>query len=190
MTIETPAPSPIVVDPPPEISRESHLPLLKAALQATEGPVLELGSGDGSTPFLHEACAEQDRYLLTVESDWKWYKKWREMVGEMHRLALVSDWSELPLMPPVGKRWAVALVDNAPPKSRRLNVCRLQGFAEIVIVHDTEHEGPTSIYGFTPDIWLRWRHIVHDNRGRKGKVPKRTTALSDRIDITQWAIPA
>ena len=178
------------IEKPPAVSRESHLPLLKAALSVTSGPVLELGSGDGSTPFLHEHCLRHDRYLFTAESHPVWYEKWREMAGDLHRLALVRDWLEVPLLPPVGDRWAVVLVDNHPPETRRANLTRFQGAADIIVAHDTEQEGRNSCYRFTSDLWIRWRYVLHDGRGRKGDKLKRTSALSDRIDVSRWTLCA
>ena len=42
----------------------SHLPLLMAVMARTDGPVLELGMGYGSSLFLHWACAACPREIV------------------------------------------------------------------------------------------------------------------------------
>jgi hypothetical protein len=110
------------------------------------------------------------------------------MPSDLHRFALVYGWGEVPIVPPFGDHWSVVFVDNAPPATRRTNVARFQGAADIVVVHDTDQEGRNSMYCFTADLWRRWRYVLHDDRARKGEMPKRTTALSDRIDVSRWEL--
>jgi hypothetical protein len=51
----------------------SHLPLLMKLLDQTNGPVLELGMGLFSTPFLHWACYEKKRSLVSYENKKDFY---------------------------------------------------------------------------------------------------------------------
>jgi TusA-related sulfurtransferase len=175
-------PEPVVLEAPPANRHFTHLPLLKAAAALTEGAILELGSGEGSTRALHEICANTGRKLLTVESDWKWYRKLCELRSDFHRFAFVRDWSEAPLLPPVGGRWGVVLVDLAPAPARRGAVARYQGAADIIIAHDTEpkHE---RLYGYSADLWDRFAYTLHDDR-----TDCHATALSDTLDVRQWSL--
>lgn len=57
----------------------SHRPLLWEALRLTPGtPVLELGMGHGSTPYLARYCEQETRALYSAEADPAWYLR---MVG-------------------------------------------------------------------------------------------------------------
>jgi hypothetical protein len=162
---------PVVLDPPPANRHFTHLPLLKAAAACTGGPVLELGSGDGSTRALHEICASTGRKLLTVENDWGWYKKLSDLRCEFHRFAFVRSWDEAPLLPPVGARWGIVLVDQSPGPARRAAVARYT---------EPEHE---RLYDYTPDLWDRFAYVLHDERTKC-----RSTALSDVVDVSQWSL--
>lgn len=173
--------SAVVLDPPPADRHFTHLPMLKAAAGLTEGTILELGSGEGSTRVLHEICANTGRKLLTVESDWGWYRKLSELRCEFHRFAFVRDWLEAPLLPPVGGRWGIVLVDQSPGPVRRAAVARYQGAADIIIAHDTEPEHH-KLYGYSDDLWDRFAYVLHDER-----TECRTTALSDTVDVRQWS---
>jgi hypothetical protein len=171
----------VTLDAAPAEGRYSHLPLLKAAAACSDGAILELGSGEGSTRVLHEICANTGRKLMTVESDWKWSRKLSELRSDFHRFAFVRDWAEAPLLPPMGTRWGVVLVDLAPAPARRAAVARFQGAADIVIAHDTEpaHE---RLYGYSADLWERFAYVLHDER-----TGCRTTALSDTVDVRHWS---
>src|SRR4051812_1705868 len=61
-----------------EMETSTHFPLLIKAVQMSEGPVLELGSGLFSTPLLHWMCFEGKRQLLTVEG----YKHYLEFADK------------------------------------------------------------------------------------------------------------
>jgi hypothetical protein len=50
----------------------THIAPLLTAVLATDGPVLELGCGDFSTPLLHAICAKQNRLLVSTDTDKAW----------------------------------------------------------------------------------------------------------------------
>jgi hypothetical protein len=179
-SIPQPDAEPVVLDPPPADRHFTHLPLLKAAAACTNGAILELGSGEGSTRTLHEICANTGRWLFTVENDWNWYRKLSELRCDFHRFAFVRDWSEVPLLSTGGGRWGVVLVDLSPGPARRGVVARFQGAADIIIAHDTEpaHE---RLYSYSDDLWDRFAYVLHDER-----TECRATALSDTLDVRQW----
>ena len=56
----------------------THRPVLVKILAITDGPVLELGCGWGSTPLLHKLCKEQNRMLITVEDNMDWMARFKE----------------------------------------------------------------------------------------------------------------
>ncbi len=111
----------------------SHLPLLMAAVQATRGPVLELGAGVFSTPILHWLCTLAERELVTYDNDMKYLNWAHNYANEYHALVHVANWGDADIERP----WAVALVDHSPSERRVVEIKRLAPFARYIVVHDT-----------------------------------------------------
>lgn len=88
----------------------SHLPALMACVAASEGPVLEFGSGHYSTPCLHALCAVLGRELVTVEP----YDAWRELfecyASPTHRVMKLTEGLDREL---AKRQWGVVFVDDA-----------------------------------------------------------------------------
>ena len=109
----------------------THMGPMLLALQATHGPVLELGAGVWSTPMLHQLCAFDGRHLVTVEQVDAWLEQFAVLRSDSHELL---PYSALP-------SWAwnvpysVALVDHQR-ESRGPDLLRID--AEFIVVHDTE----------------------------------------------------
>ena len=56
----------------------NHRPLLWWALQHTKQsafPILEMGCGDGSTPYLQEYCKNHNKQLISYDYDKEWAAK-------------------------------------------------------------------------------------------------------------------
>jgi hypothetical protein len=111
----------------------THLPCLMRALTLTNGPVLELGLGLFSTPYLHYACRE--RWLVSYDNDAAWVSIFKPYETLNHRIRAVSDWAEAPIE--LRAPWSVALVDHSPSARRVVDIKRLADCAMYIIVHDT-----------------------------------------------------
>lgn len=114
----------------------SHIPVLIRALEITDGPVLELGIGYGSTPLLHALCFEKNRPLVSYEHRGEWVKTFQKYIDAGHEIIAVTDWDDIDL----GRlKWSVALVDHAPAERRVEEIRRLCDLnVEFIIVHDTQ----------------------------------------------------
>ena len=141
----------------------THFPVLAACVHRTQGPVLELGAGDYSTPLLHLLC--KGRTLVTVESNPEWLKLFKDTENENHKLILVKNYDEAKIIDEVN--WDVALVDHAPGPRRVTEIKRLQNRARFIIVHDTDDPGyhyepvlATFKYRFDYKRWRRWVAVV------------------------------
>jgi hypothetical protein len=106
------------------------LPLIKC-VQATDGPVLELGSGIHSTPLLHWLCFEKKRFLLTYEDNEKFYHLARKFQSRNHRIRMTAWNLDL------SGHWSVALVDQAS-RFRWRTAVYLSDKVDYVILHDSE----------------------------------------------------
>jgi hypothetical protein len=69
----------------------SHITALIAAVVHTDGPVLELGCGTGSTPQLHAICALSQRKLVSTDTSLEWLTKFSR--------ALTTSWHEFIYVP-------------------------------------------------------------------------------------------
>lgn len=106
----------------------NHRPLLWWALEATRGssfPVLEMGCGEGSTPYLRDYCQKNERPFLSYDSD----AGWAQRFGAAH----VESWDGV-----VSGGYSVVLVDHAPGERRHVDIALLADRADYVVIHDSE----------------------------------------------------
>lgn len=136
--------------------RGSHLPILSRLITLTEGPVLELGCGHYSTPFLHWACFP-DRPLVTMESDKSWYDFLREFEKPWHQIVWVEDWDKVTL----SEKWSIAFVDHSPSERRWKEVEKLT-HAEYVVAHDAENNSNWKYKYFKAytKFQYRWKYMA------------------------------
>jgi len=141
----------------------THVPVLAACVARTQGPVLELGAGDYSTPLLHLLC--KGRFLVTVESNPDWLGRYKDTENPLHRLLLVKSYDEAKIIDEI--KWDVALVDHAPGERRVTEIKRLKDRTMFIVVHDTDDPG----YHYEPVLagfkyrydykrWRRWVAVV------------------------------
>lgn len=158
------------------VKHASHLPAVIDALRHTEGDVLELGTGFGSTFPLHWMCLHMGRKLVSCENNARWLRAVRHCRSSWHDIWFVEDWDETHIERP----WGVALVDHGPAERRKVEVLRLRAWAQVIVVHDAER-GLAHHYDYDGLLdSFKWR--------RDYVLQKRVTAvLSDHVDVTRWA---
>jgi hypothetical protein len=156
----------------------SHLPILIKVLRLTDGPVLELGTGLFSTPFLHWACYP-NRKLVSYENKEEFFNTWnfddkREAVNDYsyHQRYLVTDWDKID----ISERWGVVLVDHNPGPRRRDEIKRVANNADYIVVHDTDDKNDWyyKYAEYFPLFKYRW----------DSKIYPRTTVLSNFFEIS------
>lgn len=138
----------------------NHRHLLWPALEATKHtglPVLELGAGLGSTPYLRKYCEANGIEFFSYDYN----KEWAFNMGARH----VSDWSELD--PFWGNHYAVALVDESPGEHRKESI-RLLTNTKVIIVHDSEPIGwNASDYQVRP-LFNKFKYVKDLESEQKG----------------------
>lgn len=111
-----------------DIGYGSHFPVLKWAVERTNGAIFEMGAGLYSTPYL----ASTGRPIVTHELDKDWLKKVQEPLGT--RMYWNHEWVT---EPPI-QYFAVALIDGGRDESWLID--RREMFdaidAEFILVHD------------------------------------------------------
>lgn len=101
----------------------------------TDGPILELGAGINSTPFLHFACIDSGRKLVTYEGDEWFFNEYVAQFGaDFHKVVFAKNWDEINL----DGHWSVALIDHDPKERRIEEIKRLQNTCDYLVIHDTQ----------------------------------------------------
>ena len=67
----------------------THSRLLWSAAKASEGDILEMGTGTFSTTMLHNLTKVAGRALVSAETDSSWLSKFQEQGSGHHQLLLV-----------------------------------------------------------------------------------------------------
>lgn len=160
----------------------THLtPLITAALY-TQGPVLEMGSGDYSTPLLHAICSVDKRLLISADTDKKWLSFFTDLETSWHQFVYVpvyeDDWSQNPkpfMWDAIGNniRWGVVFIDHRPGERRAIDIKRFKNQADIIVVHDTQQPS----YGYEP-VFAEFKY-----RYTYERYATTTTLVSNSIDV-------
>ncbi len=136
----------------------SHVIPLLASFWITDGDILELGSGWYSTPMAHTFSINQDRTILTADTNQNWLQKLTIFKSRLHHFMLVSETSSTGAFAKtvnpsqadevkvtsswdlVGANhsWSVVFVDHAPGLRRPVDLQRLRGHSELLVTHDTD----------------------------------------------------
>jgi hypothetical protein len=151
----------------------SHLCYLIDYVLKTDGPVLELGIGIGSTPVLHELCRK--RKLVSYESVPAWHDKFRYFRSDWHEMFLMEDWDNFNDL----RHWSLAFVDNDPVPKRADNIMKLKDCADIILLHDTERRHERRFH--FSDLADKFKYQIRYD----AYIPN-TTAMSDRIDLLKF----
>jgi len=156
--------------------RGSHLPVLMKLVKITSGPILELGCGMYSTPYLHWVCYPTKRKLVTCESKNEWIGYARQFETDFHTIIYVPDWDNLDL----SGEWSVAFVDHAPDERRIEEIKRLI-HADYVIAHDADNKRDYK-YGYRKIKGLfKYRTTYADARPN-------TAIFSNKYDLTNFGV--
>lgn len=157
----------------------THQNMLRKCIEATTGPVLELGVGEGSTPLIHELCAMKGRQVVSYDTDSVFFEMYRDRYqSALHEFNYIhhDDWDSAVIVRP-DKPWSVVLVDHRPARRRQVEAGRVATMAEYVVCHDTEPEN---------DRFYRWNRAFAKFRHRyddTSQMPQ-TTVLSNFNDLT------
>ncbi len=158
----------------------THQTHLITAVVHTNGPILELGCGDFSTPLLHAICSVNQRTLLSADADKKWLRLFLDLETPWHKFIYVPvfenpnnpqahEWDQ------VGKgiHWSIVFIDHSPGYRRATDIQRLRTHADIFIVHDTEK----AYKDYKPVLEsFKYKFVFK-------RYKKQTTLVSDTINV-------
>ena len=153
----------------------SYIPVLVKALNMVDGAVLEMGAGLYSTPLLHWLCFDDDRPLVTYESDKKFYDMIKHCESNFHKVIFVENWDDTHLE----TDWGVALIDHKPAIRRKEDIKRLAYNTQCIVVHDSQ--GRSKKHYHYEEIYPLFKYMCG-----YGKALPQTVVLSNFIDVTDW----
>lgn len=159
----------------------SHLPLLMAVMARTDGSVLELGMGYGSSLYLHWACAARPRDIVSYENSPEWYENFGRHFARhgyvWHQVLSVDDFA----LADIERPWSVAFIDSSPAKTRVPLIRRLADWADYIVIHDTEARVESEFQYDRIYPLFRWRYDYADHAPY-------SAVLSNRVDLTDFHI--
>ena len=155
------------------------VPLITAVTH-TDGPILELGSGDFSTPILHALCSGKKRLIVTTDTDKAWLSLFDDLETEWHKFVYVPVYNDFGVASSphnwndIGNdyHWSVVLVDHRPGERRRVDIQRLRNNTDIFVIHDTQEPS------YEWSILLTFKYSYTYTRYNTY-----TTIISDTIDV-------
>ena len=134
----------------------SHLPMLAQLMEVVDKPVVELGIGYNSTPFLHWMCKLKGLQLMSFETDKKWFELFKDYQEEDHYLELAKDWQFLDQLSQIDD-FGIVFVDHRPAKKRRSSALKFKDSADYIVLHDSElADNPA--YKYT-DIYKEFKYM-------------------------------
>jgi len=131
---------------------DNYKPLLWEGLQLSQGDIIEMGVGKGSTQLLHDYAIEKRRMLYSFDSNPLWIEKFMMLESEFHFLDhcqihcngyAESNWDYPHNL--VTSDIGLVFIDHAPGERRKIDIALFANKAQIIVAHDTE---PSADYGY------------------------------------------
>jgi len=154
----------------------SYMPILMKIVNMTNGPILELGAGLFSTPYLHWACYDKKRKLVSYEGKSRYFEMVQQYDCDYHKIYQVGNngWDGIDIDT---EHWSVVLVDHAPLDRRKKEAIRLSNIADYIVLHDSDEEHDES-YKYS-EIYPLFKYR-YDTVG----LFSRTTVISNLKDLS------
>lgn len=155
----------------------SHMPVLIKLVNMTDGPILELGTGLFSTPYLHWACFSLKRKLVSYDDQEKYIEYVKRFQSDYHDVILVDTFDNAD----IEKHWNIAFVDHQPCLRRVVEIARLAAFADYVVLHDTQISRKEDYQYYKIYPMFKYRYDFKEVRPH-------TSVLSNFIDLKDFKI--
>lgn len=157
----------------------SYYPLLFLALEETKtGDVIEMGTGHGSTPILHEYCKDK-RFLFSYDEKQEWLDKFLHLKSGKHYLGFVTDWDKVKETHLPNEQPTVVFIDHAPGERRKDDIVNFKDINGIIVIHDTE---PAADHGYQcRQHFPLFKYVIEVKTNGAW-----ASAMSNTHDITKW----
>lgn len=125
----------------------THQKFLDFYLKNTTGPILELGTGLGSTSVATKYIND-DRFLVSVDNNIEWIEKMKQDYPESnnHKYVYTTNWNET-INTLTTINWSIVFIDQSPWEARVLAYSAFKNIADYVIIHDVDYFPKRGIFG-------------------------------------------
>jgi hypothetical protein len=156
---------------------DNHRRVLWPSLMGTMGDIVEMGMGQGSTPFLHDFVQHSNRKLFSYDNNLEWSNKFKHLETDKHKIFHVTDWDDVFK---AHKHPHVVLIDHAPGERRWEDIKKYANNAKIICIHDSE---PAATGYMLYKIWHLFKYrIDYKTDGAWA------SAVSNFIDVTKFQL--
>jgi hypothetical protein len=124
------------------------IPLL-VVLKETQGPVLEMGTDNYASMWLHQFCAYENRFLATAEGDVIKLSFFSHLISANHLLWLIMNPRESQeKYPTLDKwdnvysryQWSIAIINQLPLERRLNDILKMRPYTKVFIVPSPDQE--------------------------------------------------
>lgn len=167
----------------------SYLPILWEALENTEGDIIELGIGPGSTEKLNNYSRSNKRSLLSYESSREWYDQYSHLMAQTvwHHITYVGHnwtilhehWAHLQMLAGGERKIGVLFSDEAPGEMRKYNISMFCNIAQVIVAHDSENDHGYK-FSLVEPLFKYVKKFEYKGVG--------TTAFSNFVDVSLWKV--
>lgn len=118
----------------------THQEFLENIIKKTNGNILEIGSGHGSTPFILELIKDSNRKLVSLETNPDWYKNMsdRYPTTDNHIWEHAENYNIL-FEKYLYEKWSIVFIDSEPWESRADAIRFFYNKTEYILIHDADY---------------------------------------------------
>lgn len=124
----------------------SHQQVLLAAIKLSgDKPILELGAGDYSTPFIHKTA--KGRKIITIDHDQKWLDRFSNLKSGNHTLLQVDVLHMFELFKQDRTNYGVVFIDSITWETRMSAINKYKDTSDYLVIHDTGYSAKVGVFG-------------------------------------------
>jgi hypothetical protein len=144
----------------------THQPVLHTLLSKTNGSILELGCGEGSTELIHKFSEKYNRKVVSIESDKQWAQRYIEKyTTNNHEFIVVEhsidSWNKI-TDTMSNQHWDLIFIDQGIWEPRAYSFKKLKDKANYMILHDCDFFPENNMLGQSIE-----KYIDKNNRGKR-----------------------
>ena len=138
----------------------THRPVLIELIKRTKGNIIEFGCGNSSTVLIRQLIGDQDRILVSLESNLEWFNKFKHLENSNHKLFYVDasnidneqtgeTWINFIKATPFinDLKFDVCFIDQSPWTARTYCLEHFKDICPFIVVHDVDYFPGTGKWG-------------------------------------------
>ena len=148
----------------------THQPVLIELIKKTTGNIIECGCGEGSTKLIVNLIKGTNRKLISLESNKKWYNKYKNIECENHKLLFVDAGEKN--IKSTGVYWVEFIKNNKIIQNLDFEICLIDQSPWIARTHCLKYFKTKIKYIIVHDVdyfpkFKKWGKIISVKKNRK-----------------------